>query len=446
MLRALGTAGVLLLAASSAAAQPSFTAVTDVYVQDFAAFDGTGYAPGSTSGPLDSNAWRVLGLSDGDTAFGDTAMATDDRARGASDGAVSTGGIYAFDVDNTFVVGMVDYALGVQPTGSDFTPGNHQLQILNDTGAEIRALSVDYEVHYLNDEERSSAVTFRVIRPSDGMEVAVTAAEVVTPEAASVAPIWQVENPSFVVDLDALPIANGEYVILSWDSDDVAGSGSRDEIAIDDILVGIPTCGNGVVDTGETCDDGDVVTETECDYGTMSCMGCNATCTTELTLTGAYCGDGTTDASFEECDDGGTVDGDGCSAACTLEMDAGMPDAGTDAGMADAGTDAGAADAGSDGGVTDAGMDAGTADAGPETDAGAGVDAGPEPDAGPGMDEDAGAMDEDGGAMDDDAGTAVGRRDEGGCGCSAPGAAGATPALGLLALLGLVGLIRRRRG
>ncbi|MFC1734372.1 NosD domain-containing protein, partial [candidate division KSB1 bacterium] len=99
-----------------------------------------------------------------------------------------------------------------------------------------------------------------------------------------------------------------------------------------------PACGNGLVESGEQCDDhndtntdacknnctnaicGDSViwagTET-CDDGANngSYGYCNATCTGP----GPSCGDGNVDLSHEECDDGGTSSGDGCDATCQLE-------------------------------------------------------------------------------------------------------------------------------
>ena len=43
-------------------------------------------------------------------------------------------------------------------------------------------------------------------------------------------------------------------------------------------------CGNGYLDPGkgEACDDGNTVTETECPYGTPSCEFCSAECTHSL--------------------------------------------------------------------------------------------------------------------------------------------------------------------
>jgi cysteine-rich repeat protein len=64
-----------------------------------------------------------------------------------------------------------------------------------------------------------------------------------------------------------------------------------------------PLCGNGVPNTGEQCDDGNMV----------SGDGCSAACESES------CGNGVLDVG-EECDDGNVIDGDGCSSLCLLEF------------------------------------------------------------------------------------------------------------------------------
>ncbi len=58
-------------------------------------------------------------------------------------------------------------------------------------------------------------------------------------------------------------------------------------------------CGDGVLDAGEQCDDGN----------NLMFDGCRADCTMEM------CGDGILD-SGEECDDGNLISGDGCQASC----------------------------------------------------------------------------------------------------------------------------------
>ena len=66
-------------------------------------------------------------------------------------------------------------------------------------------------------------------------------------------------------------------------------------------------CGDGVLDPGEQCDDGNGV----------SGDGCDSNCTPTA------CGNGVVSPG-EDCDDGNTVDGDGCSSTChTSEVDCG---------------------------------------------------------------------------------------------------------------------------
>ncbi len=78
-----------------------------------------------------------------------------------------------------------------------------------------------------------------------------------------------------------------------------------------------PTCGNAVLDPGETCDDGN----------TTASDGCSAQCKLEpgwkcptlgAACTAAGCGDGIV-AGDEDCDDGNSAGSDGCSATCVLE-------------------------------------------------------------------------------------------------------------------------------
>jgi len=70
------------------------------------------------------------------------------------------------------------------------------------------------------------------------------------------------------------------------------------------VNVYIPACGNGILDTGEACDDGD----------TTNGDGCSSTCTIEN-----LCGNGTLNTG-EACDDGNETNGDGCSSICATEI------------------------------------------------------------------------------------------------------------------------------
>jgi len=66
----------------------------------------------------------------------------------------------------------------------------------------------------------------------------------------------------------------------------------------------VSSCGNGVIDAGEECDDGN----------TVSGDGCSAACELEV-----GCGNGILDPG-EECDDNNIISGDCCSAVCKIEL------------------------------------------------------------------------------------------------------------------------------
>jgi cysteine-rich repeat protein len=67
----------------------------------------------------------------------------------------------------------------------------------------------------------------------------------------------------------------------------------------------LPSCGDGAIDTGELCDDGN----------TDSGDGCDATCDLE------FCGDGiSNDAGQEECDDANNSNSDDCTNTCEVAV------------------------------------------------------------------------------------------------------------------------------
>lgn len=133
----------------------------------------------------------------------------------------------------------------------------------------------------------------------------------------------------------AIDAALDEYAPI-FDFDGVTRPhGARSDIGAFEFVAG-GTCGNGIREGIEGCDDG-------AENGTYG--ACNAECSG----VGLRCGDGRLDGP-EECDDGNTSGGDRCSNRCRIEMpslDAGVPDAGqgipdsgalrADSGMEDAG-------------------------------------------------------------------------------------------------------------
>ncbi len=100
-----------------------------------------------------------------------------------------------------------------------------------------------------------------------------------------------------------------------------SSSGSGEEIGTSDSLgdsssdppvsPSPPICGDGVVDSGEECDDGN----------TNNDDGCSAKCEIEVAAPPSkpVCGNGIVETG-EQCDDGNTVGSDGCSATCQNEI------------------------------------------------------------------------------------------------------------------------------
>jgi hypothetical protein len=189
-------------------------------------FTGSGFAPSPASGQLNSNAWASTGMSDGASAFGGT-NTSGDFARGSSSGGVTGGGFYAFEVATS------DYALGVQGTGGDWTPGTITLRVQNTTGGTLTSLDVAYEAWVYNDQGRANSLNFSWSL-DDVSYTPVGALDLTSPETADGSPAWTRNDRNTTLSLS---VANNDYIYLRWESDDVSGGGSRDEFALDDISV-----------------------------------------------------------------------------------------------------------------------------------------------------------------------------------------------------------------
>ncbi len=194
---------------------------------DFTGFAGVGFSPSPSVEQLDSDIWRVEGLSDGNGTFGGT-HTSGDFARGSDGDGVTTGGIYAFDV------GSENITLGVQPGESDFTPGAYTLKLGNNTGEMITELSISYDVFVLNNADRSNSFNFSHSADDSGY-MAVGSLDFASSEAADTLPSWS--GTTLTATLTGLNIANGASYYLQWTGDDAGGSGSRDEFSLDNINI-----------------------------------------------------------------------------------------------------------------------------------------------------------------------------------------------------------------
>lgn len=200
----LGIAGALAVTANAAVSYAG-AAIS----QTFTGYDGN-------SGPA---GWDASGFSSG-AGFSEN--------RGSSTGGVSTGGTYAFDI------GAGNIALGVQPGGSDFTPGYYELVITNDSGATVNTWAVAFNSYSYNDEGRANSFNFSY--STDGTNYTpVASGSFTSGGAAAGSPSW-VLGAAYSDNISAT-VANGGSLYLRWTGDDVSGSGSRDEFALDDVSV-----------------------------------------------------------------------------------------------------------------------------------------------------------------------------------------------------------------
>lgn len=209
--------------------QPALAAPLD-FSTSFTGFLGAGFAPSPTASQLDSDDWRVQGVSDTPAgSFGGT-HTTGDYARGASAGNVVSGGIYGFDV------GGGDRVLGWQPSGSDLNPGTITLRINNTTGNTVNTLDVSYEVWYNNNDGRTSIVSLRH-SSDDATYTTISALDFTSPVALDTNG-WQMVPKT--TQITGLNIPNGGVYYIQWRTvDAVGGSGGRDELGIDDVSVAV---------------------------------------------------------------------------------------------------------------------------------------------------------------------------------------------------------------
>ena len=77
-------------------AQLSIAAIGSPETIDFTGFAGAGFQPGGGVGMLNSDTWSAIGFSDGDVAFGGTAV-SGDFARGSTMGLVLFWGAMSYN-------------------------------------------------------------------------------------------------------------------------------------------------------------------------------------------------------------------------------------------------------------------------------------------------------------------------------------------------------------
>jgi len=207
-----------------------------IFATDFAGFAAAGFAPTPGAGQLDSDVWRVVGLSDNtNPAYGAT-LTTGDFARGLITGSTDpvTAGVYAPSADR---------ALVFQATGAELDTGGFiEARIENTSGATATSFAVAFDWTYRNSADRASSL--QLAYSTDGVTyTAVDGAAFTTPATAPRAANGTtiVVPTTFSTQAEAVTItgtvADGGYLYLRWIHASSAGSGSRDEVGIDNLVV-----------------------------------------------------------------------------------------------------------------------------------------------------------------------------------------------------------------
>jgi predicted extracellular nuclease/Ca2+-binding RTX toxin-like protein len=203
-------------------------ASTRIFEEHFTTFAAGGFAPNPTATQIDSDIWRVVGLSDIPApAYGFTAT-TGDFARGTiASNDPTTAGVYS---------PLSNPALVVQPTGAELEAGGFiEARIQNNSGSTATGFDIAFDWAYRNSGDRASSLQFSY--SVDGTNfIAVPAAAFTTPAVAGAATnIFALQNE--LISLTGLSVADQGYVYLRWTHVSSAGSGNRDEFGIDNVTV-----------------------------------------------------------------------------------------------------------------------------------------------------------------------------------------------------------------
>ena len=221
-------------AAASALIDFSNTTPTSIGSTPATAYAAAGFSANpTTAGRLNSNAWALTGWTDGSVTFGGS-NTTGDYIRGATAVAVTSGGMYAY----TGAPGSAaNPAMMIQPGGGDFAPGTLTLRIVNNGTTAINSFTISYDLYVRNDQARSSSFNFSY--SLDNSSYTAVSSLDYTSGAALDALGWVKvgTSPSRSTVVNSLNIAPGAFFYIRWSSNDVAGSGSRDELGLDDIAI-----------------------------------------------------------------------------------------------------------------------------------------------------------------------------------------------------------------
>ncbi|HEX8241682.1 MAG TPA: Calx-beta domain-containing protein [Allosphingosinicella sp.] len=208
-------------------------ASTRIFEEDFTGFDASGFAPNPTASQVDSDIWRVVGLSDiPNPAYGFTSVAppANDFARGVITGSAdpTSAGVYS---------PSGGAALILQPTGAEIESGGFiEARIPNSSGSTATGFDIAFDWSYRNSGDRSSSM--QLSYSTDGTNfTTVPAANFSTPSTKEASTPTSFSTVHETVSLTGLSVPDQGFLYLRWTHLSSSGSANRDEVGIDNVTV-----------------------------------------------------------------------------------------------------------------------------------------------------------------------------------------------------------------
>ena len=162
-----------------------------------------------------------------------TMLDGDNDFRGIKSAPITTGGCYAWDLGNG------NHTLGFQPTEDDFTPGWMMLSVSNACKNTISEITLAYEIVCRNNANRSSVITFEYACVNNSISSRSETVEdffFASPETAQDTTSWTTNIFFAKIKLEKTLAVEG-VLRCTWRTDDYNGSGSRDELGINNLSI-----------------------------------------------------------------------------------------------------------------------------------------------------------------------------------------------------------------
>ncbi len=228
--------------------------------------------------------------------------------------------------DETGCASAASWNLSTDLVGTSASPIPPQLDPLADNGGPTRTHALQDDSPALDGADPSGCTA------DSDFTVPLTADQRGEPR-----PVDGDENGSAICDIGAFelqPTACGDGTVDAGEECDDGNTADNDGCSATCV---IEACGDGVLQTDEECDDSNTVNGDGCDSTCQNEAGFTPTCGDGILQTNEECDDGNktngdgcdancnfecgngTREGNEQCDDGNVVDGDGCSATCTTE-------------------------------------------------------------------------------------------------------------------------------